>query len=128
HAKALTHVTAKWPWLAARTPPGVHVLRVSYGRPGDDPGLLDRVGTESALRDAEVLLDVPLGRERVRASRMVRWDGGLPPAGPGLRRDVSTVHEAAERRPGLVVTGAWVAGTGVAAVVADAERAAQAAT
>ena len=31
-AKALTHATAKWAWLAERTAPGTHVLRLSYGR------------------------------------------------------------------------------------------------
>ncbi|GGA68453.1 hypothetical protein GCM10011490_18640 [Pseudoclavibacter endophyticus] len=30
-AKALTHVTAKWDWLAERVPAGMHVLRLSYG-------------------------------------------------------------------------------------------------
>ncbi len=33
-AKALTHATAKWPWLAERAGPGRHVLRLSYGRAG----------------------------------------------------------------------------------------------
>ncbi len=31
-AKALTHATAKWDWLAAAAGPGTHVLRLSYGR------------------------------------------------------------------------------------------------
>ena len=31
-AKALTHATAKWPWLAQLAGPGRHVLRLSYGR------------------------------------------------------------------------------------------------
>ena len=38
-AKALTHATAKWPWLARRVRdaagPGWHVVRLSYGRIGD---------------------------------------------------------------------------------------------
>nr|WP_307858251.1 FAD-dependent oxidoreductase [Cellulomonas fulva] len=36
-AKALTHATAKWPWLAERTGPGRHVVRLSYGRGDDAP-------------------------------------------------------------------------------------------
>src|SRR5205823_3478485 len=29
-AKALTHATAKWDWLAGKAGPGTHVLRLSY--------------------------------------------------------------------------------------------------
>ncbi|RFA07833.1 hypothetical protein B7R54_00355 [Subtercola boreus] len=36
-AKALTHATAKWPWLAAAAGPGRHVVRLSYGR-GESAG------------------------------------------------------------------------------------------
>ncbi|SJM60473.1 NAD(P)/FAD-dependent oxidoreductase [Gulosibacter sp. 10] len=48
-AKALTHVTAKWPWLDERTPAGAHVLRLSYGpRPArsDEQGAAAPVTTE----------------------------------------------------------------------------------
>ena len=40
-AKALSHLSVKWPWieteLAARHGPDVHALRLSYGRPGPPP-------------------------------------------------------------------------------------------
>ena len=34
-AKALTHATAKWAWLAQAAGPGRHVVRLSYGRAGE---------------------------------------------------------------------------------------------
>ena len=87
-AKALTHATAKWAWLARRAGAGHHVLRLSYGRsdgqasgmpPGvDAPGGLggDKAAgvdisgglvaaTDTAIADAAVLLGIPLRRESV---------------------------------------------------------------
>lgn len=34
-AKALSHLTIKWPWLADQLPPHTHLLRLSYGRLGE---------------------------------------------------------------------------------------------
>ena len=68
-AKALTHATAKWDWLAAAAGPGSHVLRLSYGRrDGSAPGGHGAVRRESdraalldtALQDASALLTVPV--------------------------------------------------------------------
>ena len=57
-AKALTHATAKWPWLAAGLPAGRHVLRLSYGRAGR-PVPVDADIVDRAVADAAVLLGVP---------------------------------------------------------------------
>ncbi|MCM3659735.1 FAD-dependent oxidoreductase [Georgenia satyanarayanai] len=119
--KALTHATAKWAWLRSAVPQGVHVVRLSYGRAGDDPAAIEAVDAELALADAQALLGVPLDRSQVLDSLRVRRPLGLPPsaaADPALRPLLERVRAAT----GLGVCGAWVAGTGVAAVVAQAEQ------
>ena len=121
-AKALTHATAKWPWLAAAVPSGRHVLRLSYGRPGE------RLPPESslpavALADAATLLGVPLDSAAVLDSAVVRWPSALPHGRPGHAASVAALRAAVADRPGLAVVGSYLAGTGLAAVVADARAA-----
>ena len=129
-AKALTHATAKWQWLADSTGPGTHVLRLSYGRAlsaaaaaGETrPGPVDREDDDlfaQALADASVLLQVPLGVDDVVGWDVVRWVGALPSAAVGHRDRVASVRAAVEQVPGLEVVGAWLAGTGLAAVTTD---------
>lgn len=101
-ARALTHQTAKWPWLAERAA-GRHVVRLSYE--SALPGL-----AELARTDAAELLGVALE--------------------PGQVVDFATVEWARALRqspiPGVVQVGEAVAGTGLASVVAQArERAAE---
>ncbi len=120
-AKALTHATAKWPWLAERVRdaagPGVHVVRLSYGRLGAETV---PPTPEEAARDASALLGVDL-TDRVRDHLLQRWDGALPPPTPAYRADVAAFGAAVGHTPGLAVTGGWVAGTGLAAIVAHAQ-------
>jgi oxygen-dependent protoporphyrinogen oxidase len=122
-AKALTHATAKWPWLADRVRAaageGVHVVRLSYGRLGEEtvPPTPDE-----AARDASVLLGVELPG-RVRDHLLQRWDGALPPPTPAYRAQVAAFTTAVWRTPGLAATGGWVAGTGLAAIVGHAQAA-----
>ncbi|MBL0887308.1 protoporphyrinogen/coproporphyrinogen oxidase [Myceligenerans indicum] len=123
-AKALTHATAKWPWLARRVRdaagPGMHVVRLSYGRIGE-PG---REPTrEEAVRDASALLGTDL-TGRLRGFVTQRWEGALPPPTPTYRAQVQHFLDVARGVPGLAVTGGWVAGTGLAAIVAQAREAA----
>ncbi|MFC8598584.1 FAD-dependent oxidoreductase, partial [Isoptericola sp. NPDC057191] len=122
-AKALTHATAKWPWLADRVRaaagPGVHVVRLSYGRIGAET---EPPTAEEAARDASALLGVDL-TDRVRDHLLQRWDGSLPPPTPAYRADVAAFTAAVGHTPGLAVTGGWVAGTGLAAIVAHAQAA-----
>lgn len=119
-AKALTHSTAKWPWLAERVRsaagPGVHVVRLSYGRLGEQTV---PPTAEEAAHDASVLLGVDL-RDRVLDHVAQRWNGSLPPPTPAYRAQVAAFAGAVGSTPGLVVTGSWIAGTGLAAVVAHA--------
>jgi protoporphyrinogen/coproporphyrinogen III oxidase len=129
-AKALTHATAKWDWLAEEAGPGTHVLRLSYGRAHGgtagaeaDPAAMDDAALfEAALRDASTLLTVPLGREDVLDWDVVRWAGALPFAAVGHKQRVAEVRKLAGRAGGLVLVGGWLAGNGLAAVVADTTR------
>ncbi len=130
-AKALTHATAKWGWLAEAAGPGRHVVRLSYGRAGDDPAAAplptdDAALTDLALRDAAAVLGVPLRAGQVRAGARVRWRQGLPVPSAAHRRTVQQVRAAVAEVPGLAVVGAWVAGNGLASVVPDARATAAA--
>lgn len=131
-AKALTHATAKWPWLAAAAGPGRHVLRLSYGQPAGprstDPSAPDIAGlslpelTAVALADASTLLGVDLDASQVVEAARVRWSQSLPKPSPAHRAAVATARAGAAALPGLAVCGAWVAGNGLAAVVAQARE------
>jgi oxygen-dependent protoporphyrinogen oxidase len=123
-AKGLTHATAKWEWLAEAAQ-GLHVVRLSYGRGphvgGGPGGLLDGVPDgvpDTALADASVLLGTDLARDRLRGWARTDWPLGLGAPTPGHRDRVAAMRRALP--DGLHVTGAWAAGTGLAAVVADA--------
>ncbi|WP_243061654.1 NAD(P)/FAD-dependent oxidoreductase [Humibacter sp. RRB41] len=127
-AKALTHVTAKWPWVAEQLPAGRHVLRLSYGRAGSPSPLegLDAAGIRSrALADVSTLLNIPISESSVVASDVVRWINSLPVAAEGERERIDAVRGAVGKVDGLEVTGSWITGTGLASVVPDARKAAE---
>lgn len=95
-ARALTHATAKWAWLR-KAAAGRHVLRLSYDVTPADP-------VASARADAEVLLGVPL--PVVVDAAHVSW-----------------VRPAAVDAPaGVPLVGETVAGSGLAGIIAQAER------
>lgn len=118
-AKALTHATAKWAWLAQKAGPGRHVLRLSYGR-GEAllPPLEELVPL--ALADSSTLTGVTLRPEHLVDSAVVSWTSALPRPEPGHRTAMNRLRIDVAALPGLHVTGSMVAGTGLASVVADA--------
>lgn len=95
-ARALTHLTVKWPWLAERAG-GLHALRLSYDGAPQDAAL-------RAPRDAAALLGMPIGRVVDTAS--VTWERAAP-----RRHSVD----------GIRYVGEAIAGTGLAAVIGQAE-------
>jgi oxygen-dependent protoporphyrinogen oxidase len=99
-ARALTHVTAKWATLQTAAE-GREIVRLSYERP---PSL------EQARRDAEALLGVSIPSDRVLAGEIVTW----------LRAGRIAVTD-----DGIPVVGEQVAGTGLAAVIAQARATAE---
>lgn len=120
-AKALSHLSVKWPWigreLRALHGEDVHALRLSYGRPGEPR---PEVTLDDALADVEALTGVRIAPDDVVDHMLVRWDGTLPPVDAAYRERAAALVERAESLPGLGLTGAWVAGTGIAAVVEHA--------
>jgi oxygen-dependent protoporphyrinogen oxidase len=97
-ARALTHATAKWHWLAERAE-GKQVLRLSYDTAGDDLA-------EIARQDASALLGVDIAPENVLGFDRVAW---YRP-----KRETHTPN-------GILATGESIAGTGLASVIAHAE-------
>ena len=124
-AKALSHLSTKWPWVGAELRtlhgPDVHALRLSYGRPGQPRPEVD---LRVALDDVAALTGVRIEPEAVIDHMLVRWDGTLPPVTPAYRERTRLLEEDLAPVTGLEVTGAWVAGTGIAAVVGHARTAA----
>ncbi|HEU4808345.1 MAG TPA: FAD-dependent oxidoreductase [Homoserinimonas sp.] len=102
-AKALTHGTAKWGWLAEAAGEHRHVLRLSYDATRLDSGDL----AERARMDAQALLGVQIPAGAVEGFARVEW---------------SSSPTAVPVPDGVVAIGESVAGTGLAAVVAQARR------
>ncbi len=125
-AKALTHSTAKWSWLAELAG-GRHVVRLSYGRAGEPNPLDGRTDAEVAalaLADASTLLGTPLDGSALRASGRSAWRDALSQATIGQRDRVRALEDVLAAEPGIEATGSWVAGTGLASVIPHAIEAA----
>ncbi len=126
-AKALTHSTAKWQWLADAAAPR-QVVRLSYGRAGESSpltGLDDTAVAELALADASALLGVPLDDTMLRAAGRTSWRDALSQATLGQRDRVRELEAVLAAEPGIEATGSWVAGTGLASVIPHALEAAR---
>jgi oxygen-dependent protoporphyrinogen oxidase len=98
-ARALTHLTAKWPWIAERAG-GLHALRLSYDG--------DTADIETAVADAGILLGIPLNRPVDAA--VVTWERAVP-----------RTHAV----DGMHYVGEAGSGTGLAAVIAQAQSEAE---
>lgn len=105
-AKALTHVTRKWPRDERKA---WEVVRLSYGRDGAAPeteGLDDAAAQALALIDASRILGTALPGEAVVGFARQRWE--MPSRG---------ARELPELPPGVSLAGDWVDGVGFAALV-----------
>jgi oxygen-dependent protoporphyrinogen oxidase len=138
-AKALTHSTSKWPWLAEVAGAGRHAVRLSYAgsqRPGSEfsvspasgrrisasgESAVDKALIERALMDASTLLNVPLTADDLRASKITRWNDAVTPPSPEHRNLVEKWTKSVARLDKIALTGSWIAGTGLASVVPHAQ-------
>lgn len=121
-AKALTHSTAKWPWLRAAAGDR-HVVRVSFGTQGEaaaTASLDDDAAARLALGEAAAMLGVPLDQNQLRAAYRARYTQAQPSSVIGAADRRAAARAAISKVDGLAVVGAWVAGTGLAQVVPDA--------
>ncbi|MFD5944679.1 protoporphyrinogen oxidase [Streptomyces collinus] len=116
--KASTFASQKWGWIADENPDLV-VLRTSVGRYGeteilqrDDTGLVDV--SRQDLKAATGLDATPV------ATRVTRWDAGLPQYPVGHHARVARIREHVARLPGLAVCGAAYDGVGIPACIASA--------
>ncbi|MGN6219893.1 MAG: protoporphyrinogen/coproporphyrinogen oxidase [Microbacterium sp.] len=120
-ATGLVHETARWEWLARDAGPGRHVLRVAFGAPGVEPataGLDDTAAFTLAAREASALLGVPV--QRIVAAHRDRFTLVPPVSARGQRERAEAARATVAKARGVAVVGAWVAGSGLAQVVADA--------
>ncbi|MFI8632690.1 protoporphyrinogen/coproporphyrinogen oxidase [Microbacterium sp. NPDC077663] len=108
-AIAVVHATATWP-RGEREP---HVVRVTT--PATDLADGDAIAVSTAA--AAQLLGVDLGT--VRGTHRARWPRSLPSSALSPERD--EVRRVARRDERLGVVGAWIDGTGITRVVADAK-------
>lgn len=120
--KASTFASAKWGWIGEENPDLV-VLRASVGRHGeteilrrDDDGLVEV--SRHDLKAAVGLDATPV------ATRVTRWDDGLPQYPVGHHARVARVREHLAGLAGLAVCGAAYDGVGVPACIASAYAAA----
>ncbi|HEV7811546.1 MAG TPA: FAD-dependent oxidoreductase [Leifsonia sp.] len=124
-AKAMTHSTAKWTWLAESVGEGRHVVRLSYGRagkPSETATLTDAEMRDLAVTDAGKLLNIPLAASDVAGFARTRWTNALPHAALGEGDRIARVRAQVSGVEGLEVTGSWLTGTGLASVVPDARE------
>ncbi|MEU3888394.1 protoporphyrinogen oxidase [Streptomyces sp. NPDC029041] len=116
--KASTFASQKWGWIADENP-GLVVLRTSVGRYGETE-ILERDDSELAdvsrqdLKAATGLDATPV------ATRVTRWDDGLPQYPVGHHARVARIREHIARLPGLAVCGAAYDGVGIPACIASA--------
>ncbi|MFF2999115.1 protoporphyrinogen oxidase [Streptomyces sp. NPDC057950] len=116
--KASTFASRKWGWIDEENP-GLLVLRTSVGRYGDsevlgrdDAGLVDV--SRHDLREATGLSAEPV------ATRVTRWDDGLPQYPVGHHTRVARIRAHVAGLPGLAVCGAAYDGVGIPACIASA--------
>ncbi len=113
-ASALTHSTAKWPWLAESLPSGRHIVRLTYR------GRVPDVTASRAVADASLIFGFPLDPESIVGTAQQVWEQDAPRALSGVDERIPLIRAAVTEVPELTVTGAWLSGTGLAAVIADA--------
>jgi len=121
-AKALTHASAKWAWLAQRLPADHHVVRLSFGGTHALHGGAHTDLVQAATREFERLLGRTADRDgdpepTVRAALVTRWAGALSRPVIGRRARLDAIDAMVAELPRLALVGSAVAGNGLAGVV-----------
>jgi oxygen-dependent protoporphyrinogen oxidase len=119
--KAVTFSSVKWPHLR-RGDPGLHIVRCSVGRLGED-AVLQRDDPELAGLAAADLADATGVRGDPVDVRVSRWGGGLPQYSVGHLDRVARIRAGIAAEPGLAVCGAAYDGVGIPACISTARLA-----
>jgi len=126
--KAVTYSTVKWPHLrrsATGQPTGLHLVRCSVGRLGDE-AILQRDDAELAgLAAADLAVAAGVPASQLVDVRVTRWGGGLPQYSVGHLDRVARIRAGVAAQPGLAVCGAAYDGVGIPACIASARLAAR---
>ena len=122
--KAVTYSTVKWPHLlSAQDDDGLHVVRCSVGRIGEE-AILQRDDAElAALAAGEFAAATGVSGPPAQV-RVTRWGGGLPQYTVGHLDRVARIRASVAAQPGLAVCGAAYDGLGIPACIATARTAA----
>ncbi|CAM3448679.1 NAD(P)/FAD-dependent oxidoreductase [Occultella aeris] len=120
-AKALTYASAKWDWVAQAAGPDRAVIRLSYAA-GIVPGDAAERAT-LALSDAGRLLGITIGADALIDHIRVSLTLPRPTRAWGMSQHVEAARSTVTAMGSLDVAGTWIAGTGLASVIADARDA-----
>lgn len=131
-AKGTTHANVKWEWVTEQITEtgrenkfgdGPNVIRFSYGRHGDTDVFTDQQLADMAATDFEKVYG-PINHNdfTILQTHVVRWPNALAPVTPALKDLSSRVRARVDATNGIAVTGAWVSGTGLAAVIPHARN------
>ncbi|WAP58845.1 protoporphyrinogen oxidase [Streptomyces sp. S465] len=120
--KAATFSSRKWGWLRDADP-DLFVLRTSIGR-FDDEADLKRDDADLVRMSLADLGEAVGLTARPVATRVDRWDGGLPQYPVGHLDRVARIRAEVAKVPGLAVCGALYDGVGIPACVGSGRKAA----
>ncbi|MER7170386.1 protoporphyrinogen oxidase [Streptomyces mesophilus] len=121
--KAATFAAQKWAWTAEENPELVAV-RTSVGRHGETE-ILQRADDELVeISQQDLKAAVGIAAQPV-ATRVTRWNDGLPQYPVGHQARVARIREQLAPLQGLAVCGAAYDGVGIPAVIASARIAAE---
>jgi oxygen-dependent protoporphyrinogen oxidase len=119
--KAVTFSTVKWPHLR-RTGTGLHIVRCSVGRLGEE-AVLQRDDADLAVLAAADLSEATGVQGEPVDVRVTRWGGGLPQYSVGHLDRVARIRAGVAGQPGLAVCGAAYDGVGIPACISTARLA-----
>lgn len=117
-AKGLTQASAKWDWIRSSLPEDEHIVRLSYGRDGEEPWHL--LGPDPvATAVADVIAITGAGDVELLASQVQSWPRSLSHPSPEHAQWREGLTRLVKRAPGLHVVGPGISGNGIAGAVAS---------
>ena len=117
-AKGLTHASAKWDWIRAGLPEDEHIVRLSYGRDGENPWHV--LGPDPvATAVADLIAITGASDVELLAHEVQPWPQSLSHPSPEHAQWRERLAQLLERAPGLQVVGPGISGNGIAGAVAS---------